>query len=145
MMPRTRGDCREVPRPCPHISCRWNLYLDVVARTGGLKLNFPDLEPDEMTDSCALDVADRGGATLEEVGALLNMTRERARQIVDGALRKVRHALAAIEASGEGDESGELPRLTGDQERELGSAFVDSADLAGYVDIFSVPSSGEAA
>jgi len=31
--------------------------------------------------SCALDVADRGGATLEEVGALINVTRERVRQI----------------------------------------------------------------
>jgi len=37
----------------------------VSARTGAIKLNFPDLEVWEMTETCALDVADRGGTTLE--------------------------------------------------------------------------------
>jgi DNA-directed RNA polymerase sigma subunit (sigma70/sigma32) len=41
-----------------------------------------------MVDSCALDVAERGGATLERVGELMNMTRERVRQIQDVALIK---------------------------------------------------------
>lgn len=81
--PRTRAGCDDVPRPCPFVSCRHHLYLDVSARTGAIKLNFPDLEPDQLPPdaSCALDVADRNGATLEEVGAIMNLTRERIRQV----------------------------------------------------------------
>lgn len=88
-LPPTRGHCADLPRPCPHVRCRWHLYLDVHPRTGSLKLNFPDLEVEGMTESCALDVADRGGATLEEVGDLLNMTRERVRQVEARASAKV--------------------------------------------------------
>jgi len=79
--PRKRGDCVDVPRPCPWVGCRHNLYLEVSRVSGGLHLNFPHLEPDEMQESCSLDVADRGGATLEVVGATLNLTRERIRQV----------------------------------------------------------------
>jgi hypothetical protein len=79
--PRTRAECADAPRPCPYVSCQHHLYLDVSARTGAIKLNFPDLEVWEMTETCALDVADRGGTTLEEVGAIMNLTRERIRQV----------------------------------------------------------------
>jgi len=36
--------------------------------TGSIKLNFPDKEIWEMEETCALDVADRGGITLERWG-----------------------------------------------------------------------------
>jgi hypothetical protein len=88
-IPRTRSECAEGPRPCPFVSCAHHLFLDVSAKTGSLKLNFPDLEPEQMSESCALDVADRGGETLENVGAALNMTRERVRQIEVTALAKL--------------------------------------------------------
>ena len=39
--------------------------------------------------ACALDVADRDGATLEEIGQILHLTRERAGQIEAKALRKL--------------------------------------------------------
>lgn len=81
LRPKTRGECVDVPRPCPFVSCRHHLYLDVVGRHGNIKANFPDLEPDELADSCSLDVAEDGPCTLERVGATLNMTRERVRQI----------------------------------------------------------------
>lgn len=85
--PRTRADCADVPRPCPFVSCRHSLYLDV-NRSGGVKLNFPSLEPGDMPPewSCALDVADRGGATLERTAAALNITREGIRLIEVAAL-----------------------------------------------------------
>jgi Sigma-70, region 4 len=87
--PRTRLECVEGPRPCPFVSCKHHLYLDVSARTGAIKLNFPDLEVWELGESCALDVADRGGSTLEEAGAIMNLTRERIRQVEVQALAKL--------------------------------------------------------
>lgn len=87
--PRTRADCVDGPRPCPYVSCKHHLFLDVSAKTGAIKLNFPDLEVWDMNESCALDVADRGGTTLEDVGAIMNLTRERIRQVEVKALAKL--------------------------------------------------------
>jgi hypothetical protein len=87
--PRERSECVDGPRPCPFVSCKHHLYIDVSPRTGAIKLNFPDLEVWEMNESCALDVADRGGTTLEDVGAIMNLTRERIRQVEVKALAKL--------------------------------------------------------
>lgn len=87
--PRTRAECVDGPRPCPYVSCKHHLFLDVSPRTGAIKLNFPDLEVWDMNESCALDVADRGGTTLEDVGAIMNLTRERIRQVEVKALAKL--------------------------------------------------------
>lgn len=87
--PRTRAECLGSERPCPFVSCKHHLYLDVSAKTGAIKLNFPDLEVWEMNETCALDVADRGGTTLEEVGAIMNLTRERIRQVEVKGLAKL--------------------------------------------------------
>jgi hypothetical protein len=87
--PRMRSECLDGVRPCPFVSCKHHLYLDVSSRTGAIKLNFPDLEVWEMTETCALDIADRGGTTLEEVGAIMNLTRERIRQVEVKALAKL--------------------------------------------------------
>ncbi len=87
--PATRAECAQGERPCPFVSCKHHLYLDVSAKTGAIKLNFPDLEVWEMTETCALDVADRGGTTLEEVGAIMNLTRERIRQVEVKGLAKL--------------------------------------------------------
>ena len=87
--PRTREECVEGPRPCPFVSCKHHLFIDVSPRTGAIKLNFPDLEVWDMGESCALDVADRGGTTLEDVGAIMNLTRERIRQVEVKALAKL--------------------------------------------------------
>jgi hypothetical protein len=87
--PAVRADCVEGARPCPFVSCTHHLYLDVSSRTGAIKVNFPDLEVWEMSETCALDVADRGGTTLEEVGAIMNLTRERIRQVEVKGLAKL--------------------------------------------------------
>jgi len=88
--PKVRADCATGPRPCPYVSCKFNLYVDVNPRTGSVKMNFPDKELWEIADTCALDVADRGGITLEEVGAIMNLTRERVRQLETRGLTKLR-------------------------------------------------------
>ena len=87
--PVKRADCANAARPCPFVSCKHHLFLDVSARTGAIKLNFPDLDVWEMSETCAIDVADRGGTTLEEVGAIMNLTRERIRQVEVKGLAKL--------------------------------------------------------
>jgi hypothetical protein len=79
--PRTRAECRDAPRPCPWVACKHHLYLDINPRTGSIKLNFPELEPWELAHTCALDVAENGALTLEEIGVITNLTRERVRQV----------------------------------------------------------------
>lgn len=90
--PRTRGECTGGARPCCFISCHHNLYLDVNPGTGTIKFNFPHLEPDQMSESCSLDVADDGAKTLEEVGEILNLTKERVRQVEVTGLEAIREA-----------------------------------------------------
>lgn len=88
--PHSRAECADLPRPCPFVACRHHLYLDVNHETGSIKFNYPAAEPHELVETCALDVADRGEHTLETVGLLLNVTRERLRQIEVRALHKLK-------------------------------------------------------
>ena len=87
--PTTRAECAEMERPCPFVSCKYHLYIDVHPVRGSIKINFPDVEVWEMTDTCALDIADRGGITLEEVGEIMNLTRERVRQLETQGLARL--------------------------------------------------------
>jgi sigma-70-like protein len=88
--PMSRAECREEMRPCPWVACKHHLYLDINPETGSIKINFPDLEPWELKHTCALDVAERGGITLEEVGEIMNLTRERIRQVEVRGLLKLK-------------------------------------------------------
>ena len=89
--PKCRADCAAMVRPCAFVTCKYHLYLDYDDSNGSLKINGPE-EVWEMKESCALDVAERGGCTLEEVGEAMNLTRERARQIEVMAISKLRSA-----------------------------------------------------
>lgn len=85
--PRTRGDClaggpNEV-RPCGWITCKWYIHRVM----SGAK------------HSCVLDVADQGGVTLEEVGDIMGITRERVRQIEAKVLRRIKVKDAAYHGS----------------------------------------------
>lgn len=86
--PKTRGECSGGERPCPFVGCKYHLYIDVTVH-GRIKMNFPDLEPEDLPVSCVLDVADLGGVALETVGEQMNITRERTRQIEVMALEKI--------------------------------------------------------
>jgi hypothetical protein len=88
--PTRRAECVNGPRPCLFVACKHHLYLDVNPETGSIKVNFPDKEPWELEDTCALDIAERGGITLEEVGDILNLTRERVRQVEVTGLQKLK-------------------------------------------------------
>lgn len=89
----SRSDCVGGPRPCPLVGCPHNNYLDVNPRTGHIHFNYPEnVNPEDVPphESCSLDVADTGGKTLEEVGQILHLTRERIRQIEIQAILKLR-------------------------------------------------------
>lgn len=88
--PRTRGDCVDGPRPCPFVSCRHHLYLEATP-SGSVIYNFPDHDPDEIPQTCSLDVVDEG-VTLAVVADALNLTREAARQIEERVFSKLRVA-----------------------------------------------------
>jgi hypothetical protein len=88
--PQTRAACGSEPRPCPWVACKHHLYLDVNPETGSIKINYPDREPWELEHSCALDIADTGSKTLDEIGEITNLTRERIRQVEARGLIKLR-------------------------------------------------------
>ena len=97
--PRTRADCEaggcNAERPCPFVSCRCHLAIEVRGRQVVMPADIDSLEA--MPETCALDVADRGEATLDEIGELLGgVSRERARQIEDAALRHMRRAMRLL-------------------------------------------------
>lgn len=89
--PKTRADCDEVERPCPFVSCRYHLYLDV-SPSGTIVVNFPEADVHELKHSCSLDEALEGGMSLEEAGKRLNLTRERVRQLEGPAIAQVEAA-----------------------------------------------------
>lgn len=83
--PTKRSECINGPRPCPWVSCRYHLLLDVTSR-GRIIFNRDTIEECEHT--CALDVAAEfpQGMTLEDVGTFFDISRERVRQIEDEAM-----------------------------------------------------------
>ncbi len=86
--PRTRGECVDAPRPCIFVSCRHHLAIEINDK-GTIRPAFP-LDEDGARESCSLDVADKGGITLDEIGQLMNISRERVRQIEEVALRRIK-------------------------------------------------------
>lgn len=92
--PRTRGECVGGPRPCPWVSCRHHLALEITA--DGVRLMLPE-DPDDWhgLETCSLDVADRGGFGQTDLAALLDGTEytyRRVRLAEDRGLARMRKA-----------------------------------------------------
>jgi len=87
--PKVRLECPTV-RPCPFVGCRHNMYLEVNNDLNQPRLTLPAHEPwdQDPERSCSLDIAN-SPHTLDEIGAIFGVTRERARQIVQNALMKI--------------------------------------------------------
>ncbi|HVT06742.1 MAG TPA: hypothetical protein VHO67_04770 [Polyangia bacterium] len=117
--PRTVAECPPVDEPCPFVSCRHHLYLEVDPEHGFIKVNFPDRDVLDQEETCSLRVAarkpaglyvEKGARPSSEVGRLLNITPERVNQIASLALAKVR---AALEADAPASEAEQLASRTG--------------------------------
>jgi hypothetical protein len=104
--PRTVADCERLglgtpANPCAYLGCRYSL-LGGVNERGSMTITapytidpidgLPQFDWDRITETCVLRVAERGGETLEEVGVLLGVVRERARQIETQGLARCRRA-----------------------------------------------------
>ena len=85
-------------KPCPWIQCRYHLLHEHRShrkQVGRRPINYGTLTKSDMAQSCALDVADDGPHTLEFVGDLLGVSRERIRQIEEMALKKLKRIQSA--------------------------------------------------
>ena len=93
----TGGVCRELPGPCPHTVCRFNLTSERRDNRGAkpVKMHLP-----VVRESCTLEAAEVGGMTLEEIAARLSLTRERVRQIEFDALTKMWRRLGETRGRG---------------------------------------------
>lgn len=91
--PRTYEGCEAVGLgtrvPCPFVSCKHHLYLDVDDRRGSYKISAPHREVVDLPHTCALA---EGDLTLDEIAARMGLTRERVRQIESRAIAKVLRA-----------------------------------------------------
>lgn len=69
--PTTRADCVgdgfNAVRPCPFVGCKYHLYLGV-GPSGNLTFYWPDVEPGQLAQTCALDVATQAGDTNKGAG-----------------------------------------------------------------------------
>jgi hypothetical protein len=126
--PQTFTECQArgigtAESPCGYVSCKWHLALDVSEKTGAIKVNFPALDGDPdidaMGQTCVRRViaAHPDGLTLEEVGLIVNLTRERIRQVESKGLAEVSKLAALVKSV---DEEIDDP--------ELYAAAVDVAD-----------------
>ncbi len=96
--PTDRRQCRDGPRPCPWVGCGHHLYLDVLP-SGAVRVPHPEIPVWEMTETCVLDIADRGEPLLlEQVAEMLAMTSERVRQVEARALSILREQDDSIDA-----------------------------------------------
>ncbi len=90
-MPKRRSECLNRKRPCPWVRCTHHFIWLLWDR-------LRDKSDDEIADcisrirySCVLDTVDNHGQmTLEQIGQLLNLTRERIRQIEKKAITRAR-------------------------------------------------------
>ena len=104
LRPRTRRDClpggRNEMRPCPWYACKYHLGLDINEDTGSISVR----NLDDMVHTCDLDVAEIGGVpgegrgigiTFEEAGEIMDLTKERMRQVEFDGILKTRAQLIA--------------------------------------------------
>jgi len=103
--PTTRAECVDVPRPCPFVSCRYHLFFDVakcrhgdrlIVRRGGRALlrwlNGCTMPPVAI-ESCALDVAEDGEHTEQQVASILGIKQQSVHETIQKACKKIKEKI----------------------------------------------------
>lgn len=90
-MPRTRRECPQ--GPCHHVACRFHLWTDRLLDRDGAVVDLRETAVfGNRQHTCVLREIARGPRTLEAIGSLLDVSRERVRQIEAEALARLRDA-----------------------------------------------------
>lgn len=117
--PKTRGDCVSGPRPCPWVSCRHHLGVDVLGTEVRERAGWDEVDAlgRPLRPSCSLDVADDGPQPIEPIARALGVSARRVDQLLKRAVRRAwsraphgdirEHLLAVLE--GADIERGHLP------------------------------------
>lgn len=109
-LPVNRGECDEQSRPCPFVTCKHHLLVEV-SSNGKLSKRFEFDEADEdsiaealqaMPETCVLDAA---GSELsyKEIGAIMNLNHVYVYQVATGALLKAQAEILRIESEVDDD------------------------------------------
>jgi len=81
------------------VGCRHHLAVDVNER-GNLKFTTPNVPVERMSETCSLDVADRGGASLSEMAEMLGLSYQRTHHLVKEAVASAFVAAAQLTEKG---------------------------------------------
>lgn len=153
--PATRGDCAAArgvdeagnPLPCPWVSCKHHLAIHVT-RAGTLEImgaaiagdDPMELDLESLRATCSLDVADETAwsgdvPSLEVIGVLLDITRQRAQQIETSALAKGESRRAGLrDFAEEGRPRKRLPIFVEEDDGEDEGEESGQTSLFGYLD-----------
>ena len=109
--PKTVAECEDMGtefNPCPFVSCKWHLYLEVTDK-GHLRHNFPGKELWELPHTCLLKAVESGQIEDNvDVGRHMNVHRSRVQQLLKSALPKLKEGLEAFHKDIEGDVTREI-------------------------------------
>lgn len=104
-----RSDCKDGPRPCTQVSCKHHTLVEIGSQRSlkavglnRLRRGASAAEVEEwteqaaeilvnMTETCTLDVADKGGVSGEYIGDVFQISREAVRLCTNNALTKLRN------------------------------------------------------
>ena len=91
--PVTRADClpggANEARPCPFVSCKWHLYLDVAESNGSITYRHPGEEVGDHPETCALDIADDGPQSHDTIAQLRGITHNAINIMEKGAIARL--------------------------------------------------------
>lgn len=87
--PQARSDCRGGPRPCPFVSCKYHLFLVIDPRKATVSHRVDASDIWEIPFTCALDIAEMGGAEFLRVSKVLNLSVEYTLTLHNAAVSKI--------------------------------------------------------
>lgn len=95
--PTTRAGCVALPRPCPALNCRHNLFWEQangIAERGTFEDAIAFIRQER--GACVLDLAEKGGRQDFAVAEVMGMRRQRVNQIEFKALKRIAKPVAEV-------------------------------------------------